>query len=403
MPRTTSGSSTSSSRRLTLLAAGIVLTGLNLRIAVASVPPIIEELERELGLSATAAGVLTAAPVLCFGALAPAAPMLARRLGAERVLLLTLAPILIGVLGRAAGSTFALFAGTLLAGAGVAVANVIVPSVVKGRFDRGMGLVTGLYVAALTGGAAFAAGLTVPFERSLGWETALALWALPAALAVLVLGAAVTRSPASVIPRAEEGGLRALLGDRLAWQVTLYMGLQSLVFYAGLAWLPSILRDAGYSAGAAGTLLALYAFGGIPTSLVIPVLAAKLQDQQLLAAGVTVLEAVALAGLLVAPGAAVAWVTLFALGQGGAIGLALTLMSLRAPNPRRAAELSGMAQAIGYSLAAIGPFAIGALHDWSGDWDVPLIALLLVSLPLLAVGVAAGRAGVVQPARQAAA
>jgi MFS transporter, CP family, cyanate transporter len=196
LPRTTSGSSTSSSSRLTLLAAGIVLTGLNLRIAVASVPPIIEELERELGLSATAAGVLTAAPVLCFGALAPAAPMLARRLGAERVLLLTLAPILIGVLGRAAGSTFALFAGTLLAGAGVAVANVIVPSLVKGRFDRGMGLVTGLYVAALTGGAAFAAGLTVPFERSLGWETALAVWALPAALAALVLGAAVARSPA---------------------------------------------------------------------------------------------------------------------------------------------------------------------------------------------------------------
>jgi MFS transporter, CP family, cyanate transporter len=386
-----------------LLAVGVVLTGLNLRIAVASVPPIIDELERELGLSATAAGVLTAAPVLCFGALAPAAPMVARRLGAERVLLLALAPILIGVLGRAAGSTFALFAGTLLAGAGVAVANVIVPSVIKGRFDRSTGIVTGLYVAALTGGAAVAAGLTVPFERSLGWEAALAVWAFPTAIAVLVLGAAVARTPASVSPPVEGGGLRVLLGDRLAWQVTLYMGLQSLVFYAGLAWLPSILRDAGYSAGWAGTLLALYAFGGIPTSLLIPVLAAKLRDQQLLAAGVTALEAVALAGLLVAPGAAVAWVALLALGQGGAIGLALTLMSLRAPNPRRAAELSGMAQAVGYSLAAIGPFAIGALHDWSGDWDVPVIALLLVTLPLLVVGVRAGRAGVVRPARSASA
>jgi MFS transporter, CP family, cyanate transporter len=379
-------------RAAPLLAVGIVPTGLNLRIAVASVPPVIDELQRELGLSSTAAGLLTAAPVLCFGALAPLAPMLARRVGGERLLLLALAPILVGVVARAAGSTAALFAGTVLAGAGIAVANVIVPSVVKGRFARGVGAVTGLYVAALTGGAALAAGLTVPFERGLGWEGALAVWGLPAALALVVLGAAVARDPASATARAEEGGLRTLLRDRLAWQVTLYMGLQSLVFYAGLAWLPSILRDAGYGAGTAGTLLALYALGGIPAALIVPVLATRMRDQRLLAAGVTLLEAAALLGLLLAPGAAVAWVALFALGQGGAIALALTLMVLRAPDPKRSAELSGMAQAIGYSLAAIGPFAIGALHDWSGDWNLPLAALLVVTLPLLAAGVAAGRA-----------
>jgi MFS transporter, CP family, cyanate transporter len=329
--------------------------------------------------------------------LAPLGPALARRLGAERVLLLALLPIVAGVAARAAGSTFALFAGTVLAGAGVAVANVIVPSVVKGRFDRGIGLVTGLYVAALTGGAALAAGLTVPFERSWGWEVALAVWALPAALALVVVAVAVARDRVSATARAEGGDLRALLSDGLAWQVTLYMGLQSLVFYAGLAWLPSILRDAGYSASGAGTLLALYALGGIPASLIVPVLATRLRDQRFLAAGVTVIEAAALLGLLVAPGGAVAWVALFAVGQGGAIALALTLIILRSPDPRRAAELSGMAQAIGYSLAAIGPFAIGAFHDWSGDWDLPLIALLIVALPLLVVGVAAGRARTVRP------
>jgi MFS transporter, CP family, cyanate transporter len=385
-------------RAAPLLAAGIVLTGLNLRIAVASVPPLIDELQRELALSATAAGLLTAAPVLCFGALAPLAPLLARRLGAERVLLLALLPIIVGVAARAGGSTAALFAGTVMAGAGIAVANVIVPSVVKGRFERGTGVVTGLYVAALTGGAALAAGLTIPFERGLGWKAALALWALPAVAAAVVVGGSIARDTVSTA-RAEEGDLRALLRDSLAWQVTLYMGLQSLVFYAGLAWLPSILRDAGFSAGAAGTLLALYALGGIPASLLVPVLATRMRDQRLLAAGVTLLEAAALLGLLVAPDAAVAWVSLFALGQGGAIALALTLMVLRSPDPKRAAELSGMAQTIGYSLAAVGPLAIGALHDWSGDWDVPLVALLITALPLLVVGVAAGRARIVPPGR----
>jgi MFS transporter, CP family, cyanate transporter len=373
-----------------------VLTGLNLRIAVASIPPIVDELRSDLGLSATAAGLLTATPVLCFGVLAPVAPMLARRFGAERALLLALVPLFVGVLARAAGSTFALFAGTLLAGAGVASANVLVPSVVKGRFVRRVGGITGVYVATLTGGAALAAGLTVPLERALGWEAALALWAVPAAIAVVVLALAVLPDRAAATGRGGGGGARQLLGNPLAWQVTLYMGLQSFVFYAALAWLPSILRDDGFSAETAGTLLALYALGGVPGALVVPVLATRMRDQRLVATGVTVLEAVALLGLLVAPDAALAWVVLFALGQGGAISLALTLMVLRAPDPRRAAELSGMAQAIGYSIAALGPLAVGALHDWSGGWSVPLAALLVTTAPLLATGVGAGRARVVE-------
>ncbi len=203
-----------------------------------------DELQDELDLSATAAGFLTAAPVLCFGLLAPLAPVLARRFGAERVVLLALLPIIAGVLGRAAGSSAALFAGTILAGAGVAVANVIVPSVVKGRFRRS-GAITGVYVATLTIGAALAAGLTVPLERSLGWQGALAVWALPAVLAAVVVGAAVLRRSGSPTARGGEGDARRLLGDLRAWQVTLYMGLQSLVFYAALAWLPSILRADG--------------------------------------------------------------------------------------------------------------------------------------------------------------
>jgi CP family cyanate transporter-like MFS transporter len=384
-----------------LLTAGIVLAGLNLRIAVASVPPVIDELRDDLDLSAAAAGLLTSAPILCFGLLAPVAPLLARRLGAERVLLYALLPLAVGVLIRGESSLVALFAGTLLAGAAIAVANVVVPSIVKGRFAEGEGRLMGLYVAALGAGAALAAGLTVPIEDTLGagWEAGLAVWAIPAAAATAILGVAVVRDTGRLTARGGAGDARALLGDALAWQVTLFFGLQSIVFYIALTWLPSILREDGFGAGEAGALLALFALGGIPPALVVPVLATGMRDQRAIAVGVAAIEAVAVIGLLAAPSAAAVWVTLFALGQGAAFSLALTLIVLRAPDSRRTAELSGMAQAIGYSLAAVGPLAVGALHDWSGGWDAPLVALLLLTVPLLAAGIAAGRARTVRPSR----
>ena len=376
-----------------MLAAGLVLAGLNLRIPVASVPPVIDEIADDLGFSTAVAGLVTSTPILCFGLLAPVAPVLARRLGAERTLALALVPVLVGVLVRAAPSAAALFAGTILAGAGVAVGNVVVPAIVKGRFERETGVVMGIYVAMLAGGAALAAGLTVPLERALdgGWQAALAVWALPAALATGLIGLAILAERGRSIPRGGTGGLRHLLGDRLAWQVTAFMGLQSLIFYAGLAWLPSILRDDGFGAGEAGALLALYALGGIPTSLAIPVLATRVRDQRLLAAGVTLLETAGLAGLLLAPASAWVWVSLLALGQGATFSLALTLFVLRAADSRRAGELSGMAQAIGYSVAAAGTFAVGALEDWSGGWDLPLAVLLGLTFALLVAGLGAGR------------
>ena len=390
MRRTTSDSNESDRAALALLAAGIVLTGLNLRIAVASVPPVVDEIQRDLELSAAAAGFLTAAPVLCFGLLAPVAPMLARRFGGERVVLLALLPVVVGVAGRGEGSRAALFVGTALAGCGVAIANVIVPAVVKGRFRRS-GATTGVYLAMLTTGAALAAGLTVPLERRVGWESALALWALPAAVAAAVVAPAVLRADASETARGEGGGARRLLREPLAWQVTGYMGLQSLVFYAALAWLPSILREDGYDARSAGTLLAVFALGGAPASLAVPVLATRMRDQRALALAVTALEAAAVAGLLIAPAAAILWVLLFAVGQGGALGVALMLMVLRAPDARRAGQLSGMAQAIGYCVAAIGPWLLGALYDSTRDWDDVLVALLVTLGALAAAGFAAGR------------
>ncbi len=344
------------------------------------------------------AGLLTSVPVLCFGLLAPVAPALARRFGAERVLLFALIPTAVGVLVRGASSVPALFAGTALASMGIAIANVVVPTIVKGRFAHATGATMGLYVASLGGGAAIAAGLTVPLEHAFGsWELALACWSVPALLAAAVLGAAVVGAP--VTARGGPTATRALLREPLAWQVTLFMGLQSLVFYSALAWLPSVLRDEGFTAGEAGAALSLFALGGIPASLVVPPLATRLRDQRALAPTTAAFEVTALVGLLAAPGAALVWVTLFAIGQGSAFSLALTLIVLRSPDAHRANELSGMAQSVGYTIAAAGPFALGALHDASGDWSIPLLVLLALTIPLCTAGVLAGRARTLQPAQ----
>ncbi len=377
-----------------LLGAAVILTAVNLRTPVGSVPPVVDEIVDDVGLSAAAAGLLTTLPVLCFGLFAPASPLLARRLGAERVLLVALVPILVGLLVRSAPSTAALFAGTLLAGAGIAVGNVIVPAVLKGRFATSVGPLTGIYSAALGGGAALGAGLTVPIQSALGvdWRGALAFWAMPAALTIAVVLVALVRDRATTTARGEPGAALSLLGDGLAWQVTLFMGLQSLLFYAALAWLPSILRDEGYSAETAGGLLALYALGGVPASLLSPVLATRLRTQSSLTTIVAGGMAAGLTGLLVAPSAAVVWIAVLALSQGAALGIALTIIILRAPDPRRAAELSGMAQTIGYGLAAAGPLVFGLLHDASGGWELPLAVLLALTVPLVAVGLGAGRA-----------
>ena len=378
-----------------LLALAIVLVAVNLRPAVAGVGPVLPELRAGLSLSGTAVAVLTTLPVLCFGLLATTAPRLARRYGIEPVLVGIMAALAVGALGRVLDGAPALFVGTVVAGGAIAIGNVLIPPLIKRDFPDRTGSMMGVYSMAVSGTAAVAAGLAVPLAGAtgLGWRGALGVWAVPAAVAALVW---LPRSRGRTRPPTPPPA-RSLLRDPLAWQLTVYFGLQSLSFYAVLAWLPSMYRDFGASPAVAGFLLSLSGLVQIPVSLVLPGLAARARTQVGYAVAGTLLIAAGLAGVLLAPMAApYLWVVLIGLGQGGCFALGLNLFVLRTRRVADTARVSAMAQSIGYTLCAVGPLLVGVLHDATDSWTVPLVLLLALLVPQLVTGALAGRDRTVQ-------
>jgi CP family cyanate transporter-like MFS transporter len=377
-------------RRLGLLAAAIVFTALNLRTAVASVPPLLDELRSDVPLSAVAAGALTTTPVICMALGAPVAPFVARRIGTEAAVSALAVTIAAGIALRLIPGVVPLFAGTIVAGLGIALGNVLVPSLIKRDFPEQVGLMTGAYTMAISASGALAAALAVPTEDAIGhgWRPALAIWAIPALVAAAVwIPWIARRAPVDLTTP-----LPSLWRDRLAWQVTAFMGLQSLLFYSCLSWLPALLRSEGIDRGAAGALLSVMLLTAIPTCLLVPVWASRRPDQRATIAITVAVYAAGLAGLLIAPGAApAAWATLLGFAQGAMLALAFLLFGLRAPDQQHAAQLSAMAQTVGYAVAAAGPLLIGVLREATGGWTVPVAVLLAVLVPLLAAGLAAGR------------
>jgi CP family cyanate transporter-like MFS transporter len=367
----------------------IVLLAINLRTIIASLPPLLEQVRADLGLSATVAGLLTTLPVICFGALAPVAPRLAHRISLERMLAGCAALTTAAAALRGTDGTAALFAGSVLAGAGTGVAQAAMPVLIRTRYPWHTGLLTGAFSMSLPLGATLAAAVVVPLERALdgSWRAALAVWAIPAGLATLAWLPAALR-PGTYV----HGDAPApLWRDPLAWRVAAFFGIQSTAFYAGLAWLPTILESRGYSTGAAGNLQALNSLVSAAPAFLVPLLAARRPAQTGILAAIVALSAAGVSGLLLAPGAAVVWVMLFGLGQGGALGLGLILPALRSRDPRTAAALTGMTLCFGYLIASVGPSLLGAVHDATGSWDAPLVVLAGITLLELVPGLPAAR------------
>jgi CP family cyanate transporter-like MFS transporter len=314
-------------------------------------------------------------------------PRLVRRVAIERALvgcaLVTAAARAL----RGAGGVVPLFAGTLVAGAGVAVAQTALPVLIRTAHAEHVGRLTGAFSMALPLGATIGAGLAVPLEHALGsWEASLASWSLLAlAVGALWLGAGGrTRVEGAQPPR--------LRGDRLAWSVALYFAIQSTAFYIGLSWLPSILADDnGYSEETAGLLLALSSLASLPTAYFVPALAARRRGQEPFLAAIVAVSTVAVLGLIVAERAAPLWMVVLGAGQGGALGLALILPVLRGGSPAVVSSLTAMTLSVGYLVAAIGPWLGGVLHDATDAWGATLALLLLVTLLQTVPGLPASR------------
>ena len=377
-------------------AAALIFVVLNLRLAVAAIPPVLGEIERETGLSSAAAGVLTAVPVFCFGAVALATPWLLRRLRMGPLLLLTMVAVAIGCAIRLDATLVALFAGTVVLGAGIAVANVLVPGLIKRDFHAQAAVMVGVYSLGLSLSGAISAGLTVPIEHlfHVGWRPAVAVWGAFAVLAALLWAPQARRAAAVSATAAEAAVGRALWRDRLAWSVTLFMGLQSLGFYTTLSWLPTILEDHGISQGTAGWILSFSFFPAMAIALATPPIQRRVRHQSALVLFVTAVFAIAYLGLIADPaGIPYLWAALLGLAQGASLTLALGFIVARAPDTHHAAHLSTMAQGVGYLIAAAGPFLVGALHAITHGWTVPLLLLLANLIPLTIVGFVACREG----------
>jgi CP family cyanate transporter-like MFS transporter len=385
-----------------LLVTGIVALAVNLRAAIASLPPLFPEVSATLRLSPTALAVLAAVPVLCFGLFSGVAAPLSRRFGEERVLGSALILLAAGLLLRGAAPKALLFPGTAVAAAAVALMNVLLPSLIKRRRPDQAGLLIGLYVMSLAAGAIVGSLVAVPVFSASGGDYAairlsLGLWALPAlAAAVAWLPQLRFRTlPGSAAAPGAAGhhGVLAMRRYALAWQVTAFMGLQSLSYYAALSWFPTMFRDRGASPVQAGNLLALMNFGNAITAMLLPVLAHRARDQRVLVAAAMMATGGGLAGAGFAPlGSAPAWMLLLGLGQGATLGLGIYLTMARAPDPATAASLSGFAQGAGYLLASTGPLFVGLLHSATGGWEVPVGALLGAAALQAVTGWLAGRA-----------
>lgn len=376
-----------------LLAVAVVLAAMNLRPSVTSVGAILDEVTRTLGASGTWAGALTTMPGLCFALAGFGAPWLARRIGLSAAVATALAVLTGGLVLRVVDGPSVVLAGTFVASAGIALANVLIPVVIKTSFAARVGLMTGIYTAALQTGGALGSSVTPPLtEATGGWRGGLGGWAVLAVVA-LVLWFAATRGGGLSASHAAQSGepRRSLLRNRLAWIVTGFFGTQACFAYIMMGWMPQVLIDAGVSRTSAGLLMGLVSLLGLPVSFFVPPLVVARGGLGFWSVGLGLLGISGLTGLLLVPAVApLLWSVLIGLGM-AVFSLAITAITLRGRTGNDTASLSGMAQGLGYLLGAVGPFAFGVLHDLTGGWTVPLTMVLVVVTAQLAFGWYAGK------------
>ena len=344
-----------------VLVLSILLVGANLRAPITGLSPLIDNIRSDTGIGNASTGMLTTLPLIAFAVFALVAPRIARRVGIERTLF--------------------------------AMGNVLLPGLIKREFPKNVGVMTGAYAMTMNGMAALASGISVPLSNGLGsgWHGSLAVWVILTLVTMVAwipqLRQRVTTSSISLPKKGKK-----LWSSGLAWKVTGFMGLQSLLYYIMITWMPTILQNQGFSESTAGWLLALTQLCSLPTSFLLPILAGQLSGQRGIVSLIALCFVISCSGLLTG----IAWISvisvlLFGLAGGGVFSLATMFFVLRTHSAQESAELSGMAQFVGYLLAAVGPTLFGLIHDVTSSWTVPLALLVAVAVVLWIVGMGAGK------------
>ncbi|WP_258803747.1 MFS transporter [Pseudarthrobacter sp. NS4] len=397
-----------SRRQLAYLGLCLVLIGLNLRTVFSSFSAVLPEVSSQAALPGWAVVVLTTVPVTLLGVFAPLAPVLARRFGAERVLLGAMAVLTAGLLlrpagislpgaetggaaGQAAGHLPALLAGTAACGAAIALCNVLLPGLVKRDFPHRLGLMGGLYTTAICASAALGAGFTYPVYAATGeWTLALWFWALPAAVVLFLFLPVAVRQP-RIKHQAVRDGVNVWRSP-VAWQVTIFMVLQAMMSFSVFAWLAPILRERGVGGATAGLIVSASIVLQMLGSLFAPALAARFRDQRAINAVVALMTGSGFALSIFGPLDLVwVWAGLLGLGQGSLTAVALTMIMLRTRDGHTAAHLSGMMQGVGYGLGSTGTLMVGQLHQVTGSFTAAGVLFLVVGLLAAVFGYHAGR------------
>ena len=376
-----------------LVILGILFISFNLRAPITAVGSIVDLIQAEFSLSTAAAGFITTLPLLAFAVVSPFVATLAGKIGHARTMMCGLALILCGELIRSYTGAAGLFTGTAVIGVGIAIGNVIIPGIIKMRFADRVGAVTSIYTSGMCIFAAVGAGISVPLAKGLGlgWKNALASWFL-LTIVTIVIWLPQIRGGAAAPAARKTAGKSSIWKSKLAWFVTLFMGVQSLLFYSLVAWLPTVVTSKGMADSFAGSMATLFQLMAIPATLLIPTLCDKFQDQRPLVLVTCCIYAVGMLCFLLGQSAVMVTVAviLMAIGMGGSISLSIAFISLRSPNSARASELSGMSQSAGYLLAAVGPVLTGFIYDIQSSWTIPLVMFIVLIGILAFCGLTAG-------------
>ncbi|MEZ8916434.1 MFS transporter [Vibrio lentus] len=366
---------------------GILFLSLNLRGPFTSLAPVLSQVMEGLNLNSSAAGFLTALPLLTFALFSPLVTKISQRIGLEPSLLLALVLITTGITLRSFGIIPTLYIGTVMIGMGIAIGNVLLPVVVKISFPTRIATVTSLYIFTMGIGSTLGSSLMVPFSgltlfTLTGWQLALLMNLVFPILALMIWLPKIRKRSSSATNKKQEDKplpMKEMIKSGVAWQVTLALGLNSFTFYSLAGWLPQILNDLGYSEIDAGYIYGFLQFSTmVPGLLLLPFLG-KNDNQQWLITLCTSSVFIGLIGLLYLPEFAIFWVGLFGLANCSTFIIALSFVGLRTSNSSQAASLSGMAQGIGYALAATGPTLVGKLHALTDSWSVPILLIAAVA------------------------